>query len=122
MDRIRSYRQIQHIDPLKMPVIGMCADPTQIADPHSTSLSADSPLRCAPVGMTNVNNFRLRTLAGGGSDGGGGEDVIHAAGAVAFCVEGHVEEAERLDGGGDFFEDGEREGAGEVFAGDFDAG
>ena len=61
-------------------------------------------------------------LAGGGSDGGGGEDVVHAAGAVAFGVEGDVEEAQRLDGGSDFFEDGESEGAGEVVAGDFDSG
>jgi hypothetical protein len=61
-------------------------------------------------------------LAGGGSDGGGGENVVHAAGAIAFGVEGDVEEAEGLDGGGDLFEDGEREGSGEIFAGDLDAG
>src|SRR6266851_10229295 len=61
-------------------------------------------------------------LASGGGDGGGGEDVVHAAGAVAFGVESDVKEAEGLDGGGDLFEDGEREGAGEILAGDFDAG
>src|SRR4051794_41830526 len=60
--------------------------------------------------------------AGGGSDCGSGEEVVHAAGAIAFSVECDVEEAERLDGGGGFFEDREREGAGAVFAGDLDAG
>ena len=59
--------------------------------------------------------------ASGGGDGRGGEDVVHAAGAVAFGVESDVEEAQRLDGGGNFFEDGESEGAGEVLAGDFDS-
>ena len=48
--------------------------------------------------------------------------MVHAAGAVAFGVEGDVEEAERLDGGGDCLEDGEEEGAGEIVTGDFDAG
>src|SRR5438309_3771253 len=67
--------------------------------------------------------FSLRVeSASGGSDCRGGEDVVHAAGAIAFSVECDVEEAERLDGCCDFFEDGEREGSGEVFAGDFDAG
>ena len=61
-------------------------------------------------------------LTGGASDGGRGEDIVHAAGSVAFGVESDVVEAERLDGGGDFFEDGDGEGSGEVFAGDFDAG
>ena len=61
-------------------------------------------------------------LAGGGGDGGGREDVVHAAGAVAFGVDGDVEEAQGLDGGGDFFKEGKRERAGEIFAGDFDAG
>src|SRR3984957_19048454 len=94
-----------------MPVIGMDADPTQTADPTSLRSGRDD----------KVNILRLRTLAGGGGDGGGGEDVVHAAGAVAFGVEGDVEEAERLDCGGDLFEDGESEGSGEIFAGDFDA-
>ena len=43
--------------------------------------------------------------AGGWCDGGGGEDFVHAAGAVALGVEGDVEEAEGFKGGGDVVED-----------------
>ena len=50
--------------------------------------------------------------AGGGCDGGGGEDVVHAAGTVALGVEGDVEEAEGAEGRGDAVEGVEVEGAG----------
>ena len=60
--------------------------------------------------------------AGGWCDGGGGEDFVHAAGAVALGVEGDVEEAERFEGCGDAVESVEREGAGEIFADYLDAG
>ena len=63
-----------------------------------------------------------RSARGGWSDGGGGKDIVHAARSVAFGVDGDIEEAERLDGRGDLFQHGEREGAGEIFAGDLDAG
>src|SRR3979409_2595903 len=68
------------------------------------------------------DSFLAAGLAGCGSNSGRREDVVHAAGAVAFGVESDVEEAERLDGGGDLFEDGKIEGAGEVLAGECDAG
>ncbi|MCU1224362.1 MAG: hypothetical protein JWQ42_2455 [Edaphobacter sp.] len=58
----------------------------------------------------------------GGSDGGGGEDVVHAAGAVALRVQGDVEEAEGAEGGGDAVEGFERERVREFGAGDLDAG
>lgn len=57
-----------------------------------------------------------------GCDGGGGEEVVHGAGAVAGGVEGDVGEAEGFEGGGDAVEGAEGEGAGEVLAGDLDAG
>jgi hypothetical protein len=63
----------------------------------------------------------LPGLARSGGDGGGREDVVHAAGAVTFGIQGHIKEAERLDGGGDGLEGGKRERAGEVFGGNFDA-
>jgi hypothetical protein len=48
----------------------------------------------------------------GVADGGCGEEgVVHTTGAIAFGVEGDVEEAKRLDGCGDLFEDGQGEGA-----------
>lgn len=61
-------------------------------------------------------------LPDSGGDGGCGEDIVHAAGAVAFGVDGDVEESEGLDGGGDLLEDGQGQGTGEIFAGDFEAG
>ena len=64
----------------------------------------------------------LSIVAGGWGDGGGGEDFVHGAGAVALGVEGDVEEAEGAEGGGDAVEGFDGEGAGEFGAGDFDAG
>ena len=43
--------------------------------------------------------------ADGWRDGGGREDFVHAAGAVALGVEGDVKEAEGFEGGGDAVED-----------------
>ena len=48
--------------------------------------------------------------------------VVHGAGAVALGVQGDVEEAEGFEGGGDAVEGFQGEGAGEVGAGDLDAG
>ena len=56
----------------------------------------------APLLIDKSKGFHL--LAGGGGDGGGGEDFVHGAGAVALGVEGDVEEAEGLEGGGDAVE------------------
>ena len=42
---------------------------------------------------------------GGWRDGGGREDFVHAAGAVALGVESDVEEAEGFEGCGDAVED-----------------
>jgi len=65
----------------------------------------------------------MRVLSAGcGGDGGGGEDVVHGARAVALGVEGDVEEAEGFEGGGDAVEGREGKGAGEVGSGDLDAG
>ena len=47
-------------------------------------------------------------LLGWMNGAGGEEGLIHRAGAIAFGVEGDVEEAEWLDGGGNLFEDRER--------------
>lgn len=57
-----------------------------------------------------------------GGDGGGWENFVHAAGAVALGVEGDVKEAEGAHGGSDLVEGFEIEGAGEFGAGDFYAG
>ena len=58
----------------------------------------------------------------GGGDSGGWKDIVHAAGAVALGIEGYVEEAEGAEGGGDSIEGFERQGAGKLFAGDFNTG
>src|ERR1700742_2636685 len=50
------------------------------------------------------------------------QDVVHRAGAVALGVERDVEEAERLERGGDLVEGLDRERAGQLGPGDLDAG
>jgi len=57
------------------------------------------------MALFSIGRRGFRLSAGGWRDGGGGEDFVHAAGAVALGVEGDVEEAERFEGCGDAVQD-----------------